>query len=184
MSEQQTGRTSPEPSFSRPAEYARYQDAPMPPPVTARRYPSQLRNDVRLDPRSWPANDPSNHHRHRAQPGRPIWPWLAILGLTIAAGLASLVGLAVEQPASDPIATIDSAEVAADDPAAADPFERYLELVEAWGITDAPELSRDDAQTRAILGCSSQWAPGTIDAALAEAYDGYLEQFRDQGLCD
>lgn len=48
----------------------------------------------------------------------------------------------------------------------ADPFDRYLELAPA----DAPELTRDDAQTRALLGCGQEWPPGTVDAALAEAY--------------
>nr|WP_018217122.1 hypothetical protein [Salinispora vitiensis] len=32
------------------------------------------------------------------------------------------------------------------------------------------ELSREDAQTRAYLGCGQPWAPKTVDAALAEAY--------------
>jgi len=57
----------------------------------------------------------------------------------------------------------------ADDPAdpSTDPYEVYLE----HAPTGEPTLSREDAQTRALLGCGQSWAPGTIDAALAEAYD-------------
>lgn len=48
-----------------------------------------------------------------------------------------------------------------------DPYEVYLEIAPE----DATELSREDAQTRAVLGCDQEFAPGTVDAALAEAYD-------------
>lgn len=37
-------------------------------------------------------------------------------------------------------------------------------------------LSPEDAQARAYLGCGQQWAPGTVDAALADAY-------RPTGIC-
>lgn len=47
-----------------------------------------------------------------------------------------------------------------------DPYAEYLKVAPA----DAPKLSREDAQTRAYLGCGTQWAPGTVDAALATAY--------------
>lgn len=36
-----------------------------------------------------------------------------------------------------------------------------------------PVLSRDDAATRAKLGCGQAFAPGTIDAVLAQAYAAY-----------
>ena len=50
--------------------------------------------------------------------------------------------------------------------AAADPYEIYLEN------NPDPDLviSREDAQTRALLGCGTEWAPGTVDAVLADAY--------------
>ena len=32
------------------------------------------------------------------------------------------------------------------------------------------DISPEDAQTRALLGCETEWPPGTIDALLAEAY--------------
>lgn len=47
-----------------------------------------------------------------------------------------------------------------------EPYEVYLALAPKG----APKISREDAQTRALLGCGQAWAPGTIDAALAEAY--------------
>lgn len=47
-----------------------------------------------------------------------------------------------------------------------DPYETYQRLAPA----KAPPLSREDAQTRALLGCGQDWAPGTVDAALAQAY--------------
>jgi hypothetical protein len=38
------------------------------------------------------------------------------------------------------------------------------------------DISPEDAQTRALLGCETEWPAGTIDALLAEAYrqvDGF-----------
>lgn len=52
------------------------------------------------------------------------------------------------------------------DAPAADPYETYLENAPAG----APKLSREDAQARAMLGCGEKWAPGTVDAVLADAY--------------
>jgi hypothetical protein len=54
---------------------------------------------------------------------------------------------------------------------AVDPYEAYLKLAPK----DAPKISREDAQTRALLGCGQDWAPGTVDAALAEAYASLCE---------
>lgn len=65
--------------------------------------------------------------------------------------------------------------------AAADPYNHYLEL--AATIPDAPDISRGDAQLRAMLGCGTAWAPGTVDAALALAYADLIEQWETQGLC-
>lgn len=48
-----------------------------------------------------------------------------------------------------------------------DPYEVYLDIAPS----DAPSLSREDAQARALLGCGQSWAPGTVDAALQEAYE-------------
>lgn len=53
-----------------------------------------------------------------------------------------------------------------------DPYEVYLDI--------APKgekvLSREDAQARALLGCEQEWAPGTVDAALREAYGHLCEE--------
>ncbi|MBQ1061338.1 hypothetical protein [Micromonospora sp. C41] len=53
----------------------------------------------------------------------------------------------------------------------ADPYAVYLKLAPK----NAPKLSREDAQARAVLGCGQEWAPGTVDAALAKAYAGLCE---------
>jgi hypothetical protein len=50
--------------------------------------------------------------------------------------------------------------------AAEDPYEVYLRNAPPG----APHLTREDAQTRALLGCGRKWAPGTVDAVLADAY--------------
>lgn len=54
-----------------------------------------------------------------------------------------------------------------------DPYNTYLRLKPA----DEDTLSREDAQARAYLGCDQEWAPGTTDRALADAY-------RPSGICD
>ena len=55
---------------------------------------------------------------------------------------------------------------------AADPYETYLANAPEMPADWAGEwpLSREDAQARAVAGCGQDWAPGTIDAALQEAY--------------
>lgn len=47
-----------------------------------------------------------------------------------------------------------------------DPYDTYL----ATNPNPALILTREDAQTRALLGCGQQWAPGTVDYVLAQAY--------------
>lgn len=49
---------------------------------------------------------------------------------------------------------------------AANPYDYYLKHNPDPSLV----LSREDAQTRAMLGCGQKWAPGTIDAVLAQAY--------------
>lgn len=49
-----------------------------------------------------------------------------------------------------------------------DPYEVYLKHNPDPSLI----LSKEDAQTRAFLGCGTTWAPGTIDAVLADAYKG------------
>lgn len=47
-----------------------------------------------------------------------------------------------------------------------DPYDTYLQNAPKT----EPTLSREDAQARARLGCAQDWAPGTVDAILADAY--------------
>ena len=49
---------------------------------------------------------------------------------------------------------------------AKDPYDTYI----ANAPKGEPTLSREDAQARARLGCGQDWAPGTVDAILADAY--------------
>ena len=60
-----------------------------------------------------------------------------------------------------------------------DPYETFLALAPP----DAPAITRDDAQLRAMLGCGNTFAPGTTDAALQEAYAALIEGWRQQGMC-
>lgn len=79
---------------------------------------------------------------------------LAALALT-----AALAGCASDaEPAPAPSNAAPSSTV--------DPYDAYQRLAP----DGAPNLSREDAQARALLGCGQQWAPGTVDAALATAY--------------
>lgn len=48
-----------------------------------------------------------------------------------------------------------------------DPYDTYMENAPSG----EPLLSREDAQTRALLGCGTTWAPGTVDAVLQDAYE-------------
>lgn len=52
-----------------------------------------------------------------------------------------------------------------------DPYDVYLKHIPKG----EPTLSRDDAATRAQLGCGKTWPPGTTDAVLAQAYAAYCK---------
>ena len=54
---------------------------------------------------------------------------------------------------------------------AVDPYAVYL----AHAPKGEPKLSRDDASTRALLGCGKAWPPGTVDAVLQQAYAAYCK---------
>ncbi|MDG4762372.1 hypothetical protein [Micromonospora sp. WMMD710] len=86
--------------------------------------------------------------------------------VVLGAGIAGTV-LYLDQtgPADQPVTTST---------AAADPYDAYLKIAPAG----APKLSREDAQARAVLGCGQAWAPGTVDAALAEAYAALCQRSR------
>ena len=68
-----------------------------------------------------------------------------------------------------PAATTSRAGTPAASSMPADPYAAYL----AKAPKGEPKLSRDDASTRALLGCGKTWPPGTVDAVLAEAYADY-----------
>lgn len=101
--------------------------------------------------------------------------------ITLTLALLTLGACSNSTPTEAPPApsTTVAAAAAASSTVAQDPYQAYLAIAPA----DAPELTPDDAQTRALLGCSTTWAPGTVDAALQQAYAPLIEQWRNQGLC-
>lgn len=71
-----------------------------------------------------------------------------------------------------PTVTVTAQAPAPATPPAADPYAAYL----AANPDPSLVLTPEDAQARALLGCGQAWAPGTIDAVLAEAYKGLCPQ--------
>ena len=104
------------------------------------------------------------------------------IGATAAVLLLVIIGVATSghEPAAQPATVAATATTGPTTPApteavgtaASDPYEVYL------ATNPRPEfvLSREDAQTRAYLGCGTAFARGTVDAALAAAY-------RPTGIC-
>lgn len=79
---------------------------------------------------------------------------------------------AVNPPATTAPATSSSAPSPASSATpTADPYDVYLAHIPKG----EPTLSREDASTRALLGCGKTWPPGTTDAVLAEAYAAYCK---------
>lgn len=133
-----------------------------------------------------------NYRRSRSRGRRPLLSVLAVLAVLVASCTAetndpALVSTTGENTATEADAAADTAAPAGTAAAAVsgqDPYEVYLRLVDELGITDAPNnLTRDDAQLRALLGCGTAWAPGTVDAALAQAYAPFIEQWKTEGSC-
>jgi hypothetical protein len=87
--------------------------------------------------------------------------------LIAAAGLVLTGCSDIEPPAAAPT-TI--APVASSSPTV-DPYDAYL----AKAPAGEKKLSREDAAIRAQLGCGKAWAPGTVDAVLAEAYASFCK---------
>lgn len=83
---------------------------------------------------------------------------LAVLGLVAGVGCSS----GSDRPAVTTPGVVESTTSTV----AADPYDVYLKNNPEPGLV----ISREDAQTRALLGCGTQWAPGTVDAVLHDAY--------------
>jgi hypothetical protein len=99
-------------------------------------------------------------NQHQPAPRRHTTGW--ILGTLTAAALAVTIGItAANYTRNQPTDTEPAPTVAA-----VDPYEVYQGIAPAG----APNLSREDAQARALLGCETTWAPGTVDHALHQAY--------------
>ncbi|WP_309225192.1 hypothetical protein [Salinispora sp. H7-4] len=104
---------------------------------------------------------------------------IVITAVAVAALGAGIAGTALYLNSEDtPTSSPSQAPAASAEPAAdtVDPYEVYLDLAPSG----EPTLSREDAQTRAYLGCGQPWAPGTVDAALAEAYAELCADLEDR----
>jgi hypothetical protein len=75
---------------------------------------------------------------------------------------------AVNQPSTS---TSTSSASASSATPTVDPYETYLAHIPKG----EPTLSREDASTRALLGCDRTWPPGTTDAVLHQAYAAYCK---------
>lgn len=71
---------------------------------------------------------------------------------------------------SPPAASQPTTSTSSSSPAV-DPYDVYLKNAPKG----EPKLSREDASTRARLGCERKWPPGTVDAVLQEAYAAYCK---------
>lgn len=114
-------------------------------------------------------------------PGRRTGLTIAVLlavGAVVLAGIAVLaIRLAGSLPAPAVVPSAGTPSAAppstpAPSTSAPDPYAVWL----ANAPAGAPHLSREDAQTRAFLGCGVTFAPGTVDAILADAYKGICPQ--------
>jgi len=81
----------------------------------------------------------------------------AVVGLALGAGCSSAAP--APKPAAGVVGTTQTT---------VDPYDVYLKNNPEPGHV----ISREDAQTRALLGCDQPWAPGTVDAVLHDAYKG------------
>lgn len=126
------------------------------------------------------------------EPYRPAHPRLPLYLAIAAAFLASfaLVGFLLSHSTNDPqtptVATENPRETQplaspqqtpATQPAASQPATT-ADPYDVWQATKpagAPNLSRDDAMARAMLGAGQTWPAGTTDAALQAAYASMLK---------
>ena len=111
---------------------------------------------------------------------------LPIIALLALAACGSEATDALVAPSDTGATTADAAvaeETTTTVTPAEDPYEVYLQLAADIPANDQIELSREDAQLRAMLGCGSASAPGTVDGLLAEAYVSLIEQWKADGMC-
>lgn len=100
----------------------------------------------------------------------------AVPGLLVAIAVSMLAGCSASTPIGAGSATGDvssSPSAPGRLTPAYDPYQVYLKNNPNPKLV----LSREDAQTRAILGCGTTFAPDTVDRVLADAY-------RPMGICN
>lgn len=91
---------------------------------------------------------------------------VALVLLVLAAACSSSSKPLSAPSATQPATATSTTRSTTTTTSSSDPYATYLKE------NPDPELilSREDAQTRALLGCKMKWAPGTIDAVLQSAY--------------
>jgi hypothetical protein len=98
---------------------------------------------------------------------------LALGAIALAGIVALLIMLMMSTPAVHPSRAPSPVPSQAASTNAYDPYPVYF-VNSPIGVK---HLTREDAQARAYLGCGQTFAPGTVDAALADAY-------RPAGICN
>lgn len=90
----------------------------------------------------------------------------------VSAGVVLMAGCSSDQTGPTPgVVPQSSKSTPASATPTIDPYQVYL----ANAPKGEPKLSREDASTRALLGCERKWPPGTVDAVLQEAYASYCK---------
>ncbi|MDX3006750.1 hypothetical protein PWY87_34100 [Kribbella solani] len=90
---------------------------------------------------------------------------MRVIAMTAAAVVLVAGCSSDNDPAPGPATSVSSSSPTAD------PYDVYLKKIPKG----EPTLSREDAATRAYLGCGKKWPPGTTDAVLAEVYASYCK---------
>lgn len=95
---------------------------------------------------------------------------IAITAVLLLAGCSDDQAGPTPGAVNQPSASASSAPASSATPTV-DPYTTYLTHIPKG----EPTLSREDASTRALLGCDRTWPPGTTDAVLHEAYAAYCK---------
>lgn len=93
---------------------------------------------------------------------------MRVIAIISTAVVLVVAGCSEDQPSPPPASSTPASSSATP---TIDPYQVYLANAPKGEAT----LSREDASTRALLGCSQKWPPGTVDAVLQQAYAAYCK---------
>lgn len=96
---------------------------------------------------------------------------MRVIVIAVAAVMLLATGCSNDSPPPAPAGAVQSSTPATSSTPAVDPYDVYVK----HAPKGEPKLSRDDASTRALLGCGKTWPPGTVDAVLQQAYAAYCK---------